>query len=294
MNRLVDTIAARAIWDTAQRRGREKTDGTGDDGCLVGDDVTEEVAGDNDTVERTRVLNHQHGCRVNEVVSELELRELLLHHLRHNLTPQPRRGKHVRLVERPHRQGWVGLHSQVTSKTGNALNLRAGVDLSIPGSSITCILLALTKVQTTRQLTDDVEVGATADIGLERGDLDERVGGEVAGAEVAVGLHLLAELQDALLGADGAGAPFWAADGAEEDGVSGFGGREGFGCEGSAVGIDGALRRLVSGCSEREGGWEWGIVGKSRWDTYAAEEVLLEVEVADAWANSLNYLENLW
>lgn len=247
MNRLVDTIAARAIWDAAQRRGREKTDGTGDDGCLVGDDVTEEVAGDDDTVERTGVLNHQHGCRVNEVVSELELGELLLHHLRHNLTPQPRRGKNVRLVERPHGQGWVGLHSQVTRETGNTLNLRAGVYLGIPRSSITSILLALTKVQTTGQLTDDVEVGAAADIGLERGDLDERVGGEVAGAEVAVGLHLLAELEDTLLGADGAGAPFWATDGAEEDGVGGFGGGEGFGCEGGAMGIDGALEGLVSG-----------------------------------------------
>lgn len=32
---------------------------------------------------------------------------------------------------------------------------------------------------------------------------------------------------------------------------------------------------------------------KCGWNTYAAEEVFLEVEVADAWANCLNYLEDL-
>jgi len=130
----------------------------------------------------------------------------------------------------------------VSREAGDALNLRAGVDLGIPGESITGILLALAKVQSTGQLADDVEVGAAADVGLEGGDIDERVRGEVAGPQVAVSLHLLAELEDALLGADGAGAPFWAADGAEEDGVGGFGGGEGFGCEGGAMGIDGALR----------------------------------------------------
>lgn len=241
VNRLVDTIAARAIWDAAQRRRREQTDGARNDGRLIGDDVTEQVARDNNAVERARVLNHQHSRRVNKVVTELELRELLLHHLRHNLTPQPRRRKNIRLVERPHRQRRVGLHSQVSREAGDALNLRARVHLGIPRYSITGILLALAKVQSTRQLADDVEVGAAADFGLERRNVDETVGGEVARAKVAVGLHLLAELENALLGADGAGTPFWATDGAEEDGVGGFGGGEGFGCEGGAVGIDGAL-----------------------------------------------------
>lgn len=146
----------------------------------------------------------------------------------------------------------------MSSEAGNTLNLRARVDLSIPRNSITSILLPFPKVQTTSQLTDDVEVGAAADVSLERGDVDEGVGGEVAGAKVTVGLHLLAELEDALLGADGAGAPFWAADGAEEDGVGGFGGAEGFGCEGGAVGVDGALGRGVSGCLDMEGGEEGG------------------------------------
>ena len=46
-----------------------------------------------------------------------------------------------------------------------------------------------------------------------------------------------------MLRADGAGAPFRAADGAEEHGVGGFGGGEGLVCEGGAGLVDGALGR---------------------------------------------------
>jgi hypothetical protein len=67
------------------------------------------------------------------------------------------------------------------------------------------------------------------------------LGGEEAGPQVTVGVHLLAELEEALLGADGAGAPFRTADGAEEDGIGSLGGGEGLVCEGAAGGIDGAL-----------------------------------------------------
>ena len=49
------------------------------------------------------------------------------------------------------------------------------------------------------------------------------------------------QLQQALLGADGAGAPFRTADSAQEDGIGGFGGGEGFICEGGAGVVDGAL-----------------------------------------------------
>ena len=50
--------------------------------------------------------------------------------------------------------------------------------------------------------------------------MDERGGGEVAGAEVAEGGEGGAEEEEALFWAYGAGAPFWATDGAEEDGVA--------------------------------------------------------------------------
>ena len=58
---------------------------------------------------------------------------------------------------------------------------------------------------------------------------------------VAVGDEFFAQREDALFRADGAGAPFGAADGAEEDGVGGLGGGQGAGGQGFAVGVDGAL-----------------------------------------------------
>lgn len=99
---------------------------------------------------------------------------------------------------------------------------------------------ALAKVDAAGELADDDEVGAAADAGLERGRVDEGVRGKEARAQVAVGAHLLAQPQDALLWADGAGAPFGAADGAEEDCRGGLGGGEGLIGEGAAGGVDGA------------------------------------------------------
>jgi hypothetical protein len=70
---------------------------------------------------------------------------------------------------------------------------------------------------------------------------------KAAGAQVAVGAELLAQLQDALLRADGRrGAPFGPADGAEEDGVGGFGSREGLVGQGVVVDFDRGLRSGVS------------------------------------------------
>ena len=71
------------------------------------------------------------------------------------------------------------------------------------------------------------------------------VGGDADAAEALVALHLdaldLAQLQQALLRADGAGAPFGTADSAEKDGIGGFSGGKGFICEGRASFVNGAL-----------------------------------------------------
>lgn len=258
---LVDTVAAAAVWDAAEGSRGEKADGARDDGRLVGDDVTKQVASDNDAVQGTRVLDHQHGGRVDKVVANLQLRELVRHDLSHDLAPQTRRRQHVCLVERPDRERRVGLQGQVCGEAHDALDLGAGVRLGVPGVAVAGVLLALAEVQAAGQLADDVEVGAAADLGLERRDVDERLGREVARAQVAVRRHLLAQLQDALLRAHGARAPFGAADGAQEDGVGGFGGLEGFGCEGDAVGVDGALREGMSARVALEGGIEEGKSG---------------------------------
>ena len=91
----------------------------------------------------------------------------------------------------------------------HALNLRPGIGLRVPRVPvIILLLLALPKVDAPRQLADDGEVDAAADGLFERGDGGQGVGGEVAGAQVAEGLELFAQFEEALFGADGAGAVF--------------------------------------------------------------------------------------
>ncbi len=94
--------------------------------------------------------------------------------------------------------------------------------------TVAIVFLTLTKVNSSCELADDGKVDAAAHVGLERRDFDEGVGGEVAGAQVAEGVHLLAELEEALFRADFAGAPFWTSDRSEDDGVGVFSRCEGF------------------------------------------------------------------
>ena len=154
----------------------------------------------------------------------------------------------------------------------DALNLRPGVRLRVPRVPVVVLLLfPFPKVYSPRQLADDGEVDAAADGFFERRDGGEGVGGEVAGAEVAEGVHFFAELEEALFGADGARAVFlemgkrgasvgcmkrgWCKNAmerregeaygatycAQEDCVCFFGHTEGFICEGGTGRVDGGL-----------------------------------------------------
>ncbi len=105
----------------------------------------------------------------------------------------------------------------------NSLNLRARISLGVPGVAIAVVFFAFTEIDASRQLTDDGEVDATADVGFERRDFDKRVGREVAGPEVTEGVHFFAELEEALFWADFACAPFRPSDGPEYDGIGVFG-----------------------------------------------------------------------
>ena len=59
---LVDAVAlALAVGRCGERSTGKEAERAGDDGGLIGDDVAEQVAGDNHTVESARVLHHQHG-----------------------------------------------------------------------------------------------------------------------------------------------------------------------------------------------------------------------------------------
>ena len=248
MNRLINAIAlALAVRNPAQTGTRQQADAPGDDRRLVADDVAKQVAGDNNTIQRARVLDHDHGRAVNKLMVDLQLRELLGKNLIDHLAPQPARGQHIGLVQTPDLARRVVREGQEATQPRNALNLGPAVGLGIHGKSGAVILGALAKVDTTSKLADDDKVGAAANLGLERRVVDEGFRRKAAGAQVAVGAELLAQLQDALLRADGRrGAPFGPADGAEEDGVGGFGSREGLVGQGVVVDFDRGLRSGVS------------------------------------------------
>lgn len=242
---LIDAVAlALAVGDPAQTGTGEETDAAGDDRGLVADDIPKQVAGDDNAVEAAGVLDHDHGRAVDELVVNLELGVFLGKHVRDRLAPETTSRQHVGLVQAPDLCRRVAGEREGGAEAGDALNLGAAVGLRIHGEAAAVVLGAVAKVDAARQLADDGEVGPAAHFGLEGREVDERLGREAAGAQVAVGPELLAELQDALLGADGGrGAPFRAADGAEEDGVGLLGGVEGLVGEGVPVRIDRGLWR---------------------------------------------------
>lgn len=241
MNRLIDAVAlALAVGDTAQTGTRQQTNAARNDTGLVRDNITKQVAGDDDTVEGSGVLDHDHGRRVDELVLNLEVRELALKRLGHDVAPQAGRGEDVGLVEGddPLVAAAAG---EKSSQAGDALDLGARVGLLVPGVARAVVLLPLAKVDAARQLADNDKVGAAADVGLERRRLDQRVGREEARSQIAVGAHLLAQLQEALLRTHRARAPFRAADGTQQHCVGGLGGVEGLVRQRVAGGVDGAL-----------------------------------------------------
>lgn len=244
VNRLIDPINLRlAIRNPRERGARQQPQAPRNHTRLVTDDIPKQITRHHNPIQRPRVLDHQHGRTINQLMLHLQLRELRVHHLLHHPPPQPTRRQHIRLIQAPQRQRRGPLHTQRPRQPRNPLNLRARVRLHIPRivRRLRSRLLALPKVDPPSQLPHDAEVDALAHGLLERGVLHQGLRGEVARAQVAEGVHFFAEQEEALLGADGAGAPFGAADGAEEDGVGGFGFFEGGGGQRGAVGVDGAL-----------------------------------------------------
>lgn len=183
MNWFVDTVAPTlSIRDTTQTSTGQKSDATWDDTRLVADDISKQIARNHHTVESSWVLDHQHGRAVNQMMSKLQLRKFIRHDFCNDLPPQPTRRQHVCLVQTPHRKGRVLLERQMRSQPRNSLDLCPRVWLRVPRCSIPVVLLPLAKVDAPSQLADDVEVRAAADFRLERGDVNEGLGGEVAGS----------------------------------------------------------------------------------------------------------------
>lgn len=147
MDRLVDTIdRARSVRDAAQTSAGQETQRTGDNARLVGDNVTEQVTCDDDTIQLARVLDHDHSSRINKLVLDLELGEFLGHDLGDGLAPQTAGREDIGLVERPDGERRVVLEGEVGAEAGDALDLGARVGLRVQGVAAAVVFLALAKV----------------------------------------------------------------------------------------------------------------------------------------------------
>ena len=89
MNRLIDTIAlVLPIRNTTQTRTWQQTNASGDYARLVTNDVSKQVAGNHNTIQFSRGLHQDHSRAINQLVLELQLRELFFHNLVNHLSPQ--------------------------------------------------------------------------------------------------------------------------------------------------------------------------------------------------------------
>lgn len=88
MDWLIDTVDARlAIRDAAQTGTGEETQAPRNDTRFITNDITKQIAGDNNTVQRARVLDHKHSRRVDQMCARLQVRVLVLHDALERLSP---------------------------------------------------------------------------------------------------------------------------------------------------------------------------------------------------------------
>lgn len=213
VNRLVE---ARARADGGRRH---HADGAADDGRLVGEDVAEEVARDDD-IELRRTDGQLHRAVVDVEVVELNVR-IRLCDLGHRAAPEARRREDIGLVDR--RDLAAAQLGRLEGELRDAVDLRNGVVLEVPGALGAVVLLRLalvTEVDAADELAHDDEVDALDELRLQRGVLDECIG-YFDRAQVGVESEVLAQAEDGLLGAQRRVdvVPLVAADGAEEDAV---------------------------------------------------------------------------
>lgn len=147
VNGLVDTHGALGrVRGTSKRSRWEETEGSGDDGSLVRDNVAKEILGNDNTVELAWVCDHHHGGRVDKVVLELELGVLGLHDTSEGLAPETGSGHDVCLVERGNLHWWLGGEGNLSCHTSDALDLGLGVLANVLCPAFLIWLNALSEV----------------------------------------------------------------------------------------------------------------------------------------------------
>lgn len=242
---LVKTKGLVCVGERGEGGTGQETQGTGNDGSLVRENVTKHVGGDEDTIEGRGVLDHDHGSRVNELVVKGELGELLLHGLGDSLAPKTGRGKNVGLVKGPNGQRRVRLEGQESGHAGEALDLGDAVELSVPGLAGTVVLCSLTKVDASNEFSDNGKIGALDDTALQGTKFQKVLRDEVAWSQVGVKVELLSNLEKTLLRANSASSPLGTTNGSQKDSVGSLGGVEGLVRQGVAGSVNGSATNEV-------------------------------------------------
>jgi len=233
VHRLVEPDAA-----VAEARRGQHAERAGDLGGLVRQDVAEQVLGD-DHVEAARVPHQQHRARVHELVDQRHVGEALGHLLDH-LHPELRGLEHVGLVHVRH-----VLAAPARRLEGHPADA-GDLDLVVHHRVARLALAAddahparLAEVQAAGQLAHHQQVDAVDDLGAQRRGLDQRRE-HAGGTQVGVQAQLLADAQQALLGAPvhRQRVPLRPAHGAEQHGTALLGQRHRLVAQRRPVGVD--------------------------------------------------------
>ncbi len=131
MHRLVKRAAAAIRVRRAERGRGQHAERARRHGRLVGQDVAEQIVGD-DHVELLRRAHELHGAIVGEDVLELHVGIAFLVHARDDLVPQHAGLHDVTFLGRVHEV--LALARQVESDGGDALDLVGLVDLGVDGA----------------------------------------------------------------------------------------------------------------------------------------------------------------
>ena len=147
----------------ADGRGREHAQAAGEHRRLVGQDVAEQVLGDQD-VEHCRAADEEHRARVHELMVDVDVGELRAD-LVDDLAPKPRGGQHVRLVHAGQAAAAAlrQLHGEPDDAPDLPLRVPEGVDRDAALRGV-ALLRRAPEVQPGGELADDQEVHALEDL----------------------------------------------------------------------------------------------------------------------------------
>ncbi len=176
VDRLVQPERAVVRPPLAERRRRQQPERSGKDARLVRQDVAEQVLG-HEHVELGGALDEEHRARVDELVVELDVREVR-GDLVGNPPPESRRGEDIRLVDAG--DATAPGPGQLERKPDDPGDLALGVRQRVAGRALAAglgRLLARPEVEPAGELAEDQEVDAVEELRAQRRGRERAPGG---------------------------------------------------------------------------------------------------------------------